>query len=110
MPLDREKVSGYGVKQVATGPYMVGTYEPGTTITLVRNPNWDAKTDFRPAYLDRIEMPQGNDDAAIASRRVLTGKLVTGDYLLPPAVLKEAITKRRTSWRWSTRAAAAGPR
>ena len=94
LPLDREKVSGYGAKQVATGPYMVGTYEPGTTITLVRNPSWNAKTDFRPAYLDRIEMPQGNDDAAIASRRVLTGNgMVTGDYLLPPAVLKEAITK-----------------
>ena len=63
LPLDREKVSGYGAKQVATGPYMVGTYEPGTTIELVRNPSWDAKTDFRPAYLDKISMPQGNDDA-----------------------------------------------
>ena len=29
LPLDREKVSGYGAKQVATGPYMVGSYEPG---------------------------------------------------------------------------------
>ena len=52
----------YGLKQVATGPYMVGSYEPGKNITLVRNPTWNAKTDFRPAYLDRIEMPQGNDD------------------------------------------------
>ena len=41
---------------------MVGSYEPGKNITLVRNPSWNAKTDFRPAYLDRIEMPQGNDD------------------------------------------------
>ena len=95
LPLDREKVSGYGAKQVATGPYMVGTYEPGTTIELVRNPSWDAKTDFRPAYLDKISMPQGNDDPMTTSRRVLTGKdMVTGDYLLPPAVLKEAVTKR----------------
>jgi peptide/nickel transport system substrate-binding protein len=95
LPLDREKVSGYGVKQVATGPYMVGEYEPGTKIELVRNPSWDAATDFRPAYLDRISMPQGNDDATVASRRVLQGKsMVTGDYLLPPAVLKEAVTRR----------------
>ena len=94
LPLDREKVSGYGMKQVATGPYMVGDYEPGTNITLVRNPAWDAKTDFRPAHLDRIEMPQGNDDAAMTSRRVLTGSdMVTADYLIPPAVLKEAMTK-----------------
>ncbi|MDA0168815.1 ABC transporter substrate-binding protein [Solirubrobacter taibaiensis] len=90
-PLDAEKVSEYGVKQVATGPYMVETYKPGTEITLVRNPSWDAKTDFRPAYLDRIEMPQGNDDATIAARRVLEGQsMVSGDWLLPPAVLKKA--------------------
>ena len=63
LPLDREKVSEYGTKQVATGPYMVGAYEPGTRIELVRNPSWDAKTDFRPAYLDKISMPQGNEDA-----------------------------------------------
>jgi peptide/nickel transport system substrate-binding protein len=90
-PLDRKKVSGYGLEQVATGPYMVGNYEPGTEITLVRNPSWDAKTDYRPAYLDRIEMPQGNDDSALAARRVLKGEsMVSGDWLLPPAVLKSA--------------------
>jgi peptide/nickel transport system substrate-binding protein len=88
---DRAKVSEYGLNQVATGPYMVGAYKPGTEITLVRNPSWDPATDFRPAYLDRIEMPQGNDDPAIAARRVLEGEsMVSGDWLLPPAVLKKA--------------------
>jgi peptide/nickel transport system substrate-binding protein len=92
--LDREKVSGYGLKQVATGPYMVGGYQPGTKITLVRNPSWSASTDFRPAYLDKIEMPQGNDDPTIAARKVLSGSgMATGDFLLPPAVLKDAATK-----------------
>jgi peptide/nickel transport system substrate-binding protein len=94
LKFDREKVSEYGFNQVATGPYMVGTYEPGTKIVLVRNPSWSASTDFRPAYLDRIEMPQGNSDAALASRKVLTGSdMVTGDFMLPPAVLKEAVTR-----------------
>jgi peptide/nickel transport system substrate-binding protein len=94
LPLDRAKVSEYGVKQVATGPYMVGEYEPGKNITLVRNPSWDAKTDFRPAYLDRIEMPQGNDDPIVASRRILAGShMASGDYMIPPAVLKQAFTK-----------------
>ncbi|HWK28752.1 MAG TPA: ABC transporter substrate-binding protein [Solirubrobacter sp.] len=94
LPLDREKVSGYGLKQVATGPYMVDEYKPGTTITLVRNPSWDAATDYRPAYLDRIEMPQGNEDAGLAARQVLTGShMVSGDWLIPPAALKEAMTK-----------------
>ena len=94
LQFDREKVSEYGAHQVATGPYMVGTYEPGTKIVLVRNPSWDAKTDYRPAYLDRIEMPQGNDDSALASSKVLQGShMVTGDFMLPPAMLKEAVTK-----------------
>ncbi|HEX6024011.1 MAG TPA: ABC transporter substrate-binding protein [Solirubrobacter sp.] len=94
LPLDSKKVSEYGVKQVATGPYMVGEYKPGKNITLVRNPSWNAKTDFRPAYLDRIEMPQGNDDAIVASRRILAGShMASGDYMIPPAVLKQAFTK-----------------
>ena len=29
-------------------------YKPGKSIHLVRNPNWDKDTDFRPAYLDEI--------------------------------------------------------
>ncbi len=94
LPLDKAKVSSYGVKQVATGPYMVGEYKPGKNITLVRNPSWNAKTDFRPAYLDRIEMPQGNDDPVVASRRILAGShMASGDYMIPPAVLKQAFTK-----------------
>ncbi|MGG7377548.1 ABC transporter substrate-binding protein, partial [Escherichia coli] len=44
----------YGVHQVATGPYMLASYKPGTGIDLVRNPSWKASTDFRPAYVDRI--------------------------------------------------------
>jgi peptide/nickel transport system substrate-binding protein len=94
LKFDREKVSEYGTHQVATGPYMVDAYEPGTKIVLVRNPSWSAKTDYRPAYLDRIEMPQGNDDSSLASRKVLTAShMLTGDFTLPPAMLKEAVTK-----------------
>ena len=32
---------------------------PASRIHLVRNPNWDAGDDFRPAYLDEIDMPAG---------------------------------------------------
>ena len=66
-------------------------YEPGKRIHLVRNPNWDKATDFKPAYLDEIENLEGNDDADVASRRILTGKgMVNGDWAPPPAILKEA--------------------
>ena len=44
-------------------------YEAGRRIHLVRNPNWDEATDYKPAYVDEIEMPQGNDDTTVASRK-----------------------------------------
>ena len=112
LPLDRAKVSGYGAKQVATGPYMVGSYEPGKNITLVRNPSWNAKTDFRPAYLDRIEMPQGNDDAIDRLAPDPEG-LAHGHRRLPdPAGRAQAgvHARRRSSSSSSTPAAAAGRR
>ena len=46
---------------------------PGKSITIVRNPNWDKSTDYRPAYLDAINIEEGNDDLATASRRALNG-------------------------------------
>ena len=38
---------------------------------MVRNPNWDKDTDYRPAYLDSITIEEGNDDLTVASRRTL---------------------------------------
>ena len=66
-------------------------WEPGKRIELVRNPNWDAETDFRPAYLDEIEVRQGND-ATVAQPPDPRGEgMVTGDFTAPPTpILKEA--------------------
>jgi peptide/nickel transport system substrate-binding protein len=103
-PLDRRNPSAYGANQVATGPYMIENdergraigYQAGRRIHLVRNPNWDRATDFRPAYVDEVEMPQGNDDPTIASRRVLEGShLLSGDFTPPPQVLAAASRSRR---------------
>ena len=56
--------------------------------TLVRNPNWDPKTDYRPAYLDKITFEGGND-TDVAGRRILSGKgLISGDYAAPAGQLK----------------------
>jgi peptide/nickel transport system substrate-binding protein len=104
LPYDRQQPSTYGMHQVATGPYMVeldrqgrtAGYVPGLRITLVRNPNWDRTTDTKPAYLDTIEIRQGNDDAALATRRILRGHdMVSGDFNPPPAELKRALTRDR---------------
>jgi peptide/nickel transport system substrate-binding protein len=96
---DKEVPTTYGENQVATGPYMIENnaegkaigYQPGVSMHLVRNPNWDKSTDYKPAYLDEILNQSGNDDADVASRRILTGQdMVNGDYLPGPATLKLA--------------------
>jgi peptide/nickel transport system substrate-binding protein len=82
-PLDKKKPTAYGsTTMVETGPYMFKSdptgkfigigYQPGKSATLVRNPNWSASTDIRPAYLDQININIGGDPNVIG-RQVLTG-------------------------------------
>jgi peptide/nickel transport system substrate-binding protein len=83
-PLDKQSPTTYGTKYlVATGPYMIqadpktgmfqGTgYQTGKSLTLIRNPNWNPKTDWRPAYLNRINIVIGGD-ATVIGRQVLQG-------------------------------------
>jgi peptide/nickel transport system substrate-binding protein len=93
---DAKKPSEYGNFQVATGPYMfkadssgkiLGTgYQPGKSATLVRNPNWNGSTDFRPAYLDQINVHIGGDTNVIG-RQVLEGShIVQNDTPAQPIV------------------------
>ena len=47
----------YGQKPVSSGPYKFQSYEPGKSLTMVRNTAWDAKTDpFRKALPDQIKV------------------------------------------------------
>ena len=96
---DAENPSTYGQNQVATGPYMIENnaegeaigYEPGKSIHLVRNPNWDPETDFRPAFVDEIQVTEGFTDVNSAVRKILTGdSQVNGDILPEPEGLKLA--------------------
>jgi peptide/nickel transport system substrate-binding protein len=97
---DAQTQSSYGENQVATGPYMIQNdatgkavgYVPGKRIHLVRNPNWDKSTDFKPAYLDEIDNLEGNDDTTVSSRRILSGKsMISGDWAPPPEIVKQAL-------------------
>ncbi|HET9738876.1 MAG TPA: ABC transporter substrate-binding protein [Solirubrobacteraceae bacterium] len=101
---DKGTNSTYGQNQVSTGPYMIENdtagkaigYEAGRRIHLVRNPNWDESLDNRPAYVDEIEVQQGNDDATVMARKILEGQsLITGDQPPPPAILKRALTDQK---------------
>jgi peptide/nickel transport system substrate-binding protein len=98
---DAKNPSTYNTHVVFTGPYMVKNdaagnlvgYHASTSIQLVRNPNWDRKTDYKPAYLDSILMRTNASDLDVAARQTLQGShLMTEDP--PPAnVLKLAVTK-----------------
>jgi peptide/nickel transport system substrate-binding protein len=101
---DAKQPSLYGQNQVATGPYMIENnasgkavgYEAGRRIHLVRNPNWEKSTDYKPAYVDEIDMPQGNDDTTVASQRVIDGNdMLTGDFSPPPQVLAQVVKTKK---------------
>ncbi|GAA2264317.1 ABC transporter substrate-binding protein [Glycomyces scopariae] len=54
---------------IASGPYTLDTYTPGSLIKLVRNEHWDAATDdVRKAYPDAWEFEIGLDGATIDER------------------------------------------
>lgn len=99
---DKQSPSTYGEHVVGTGPYMIENdaegnltgYSPGKEIRLVRNPNWDPETDYRPAYLDAINLLEGFSDTASASRKIINGSAqVNGDFPPDPPVLKEIATE-----------------
>jgi peptide/nickel transport system substrate-binding protein len=94
---DQQSPSTYAQHVVFTGPYMVEKYVPGAEIELVRNPSWNAKSDYRPAYLNSITIKEGND-LALAARRTLTGSdlLCCDATQLPGAVVESAFAHHRS--------------
>ncbi|HEY4427403.1 MAG TPA: ABC transporter substrate-binding protein [Solirubrobacteraceae bacterium] len=102
---DEKKPSEYGNFQVATGPYMwkadssgkilgIG-YQPGKSATLVRNPNWNASTDFRPGYLDQINISIGGDPTVIG-RQALEGSHTVQNDTPAQSIVKLAFEKFRS--------------
>jgi peptide/nickel transport system substrate-binding protein len=82
--------------QTFTGPYMIQSYEPGRSLTLVRNPNWNRQLDgLRPAYADKIVWSAGNDATVAARQTLASSNLLMADS--PPAnVLKTAYESKKT--------------
>ncbi|MEA2433367.1 MAG: peptide/nickel transport system substrate-binding protein [Actinomycetota bacterium] len=73
-PFDQEKPSSYDTHVAFTGPYMIRNDAEGNLVGLgddieiVRNPNWDPATDYRPAYLDEITFKPGRDVTRMATQ------------------------------------------
>jgi peptide/nickel transport system substrate-binding protein len=102
---DAHKPTEYGNYLVATGPYMFKSnsegkvlgigYEPGKSATLVRNPNWSASTDFRPAYLNQINVQIGGDPNVIG-RQVLEGSHLVQNDTPAQAIVQLAYEQHRS--------------
>jgi peptide/nickel transport system substrate-binding protein len=100
---DKNKPSNYADYEVATGPYMLKNnaegkvlgigYVPGKSATLVRNPNWNPKTDFRPAYLNEIDVKIGGT-SAVLGREVLEGtNVVQNESAVAQSIVRLAAEK-----------------
>jgi peptide/nickel transport system substrate-binding protein len=102
---DAKKPTEYGNYQVATGPYMFKSssegkvlgigYIPGKSATLVRNPNWNPATDFRPAYLNQINIEIGGD-ATVIGRQVLEGSDMVQNEAPAQPIVRLAYEKFRS--------------
>ncbi|MER5889790.1 ABC transporter substrate-binding protein [Streptomyces sp. NPDC001941] len=103
-PIQRAKDKGADyVKNIqSTGPYKFESYEEGRSATLVRNENWDAKTDtLRPALPDKItirfKVKQETIDNNLISDNATVDAAGTGVApATQPSVLTKANLKKQT--------------
>ena len=100
VPQAKDTGASYQEKVISSGPYKFGTIEPGKQFTLIRNEEYDPKTDpdtGRKPLVDRIEVAL-NVDAAEIERRLMAGDLDVGDIVDPAtqAQLQTEPEKSRT--------------
>jgi peptide/nickel transport system substrate-binding protein len=123
---DARSPSGYEQHVTFTGPYMVQNdcdvkvdssthvakaqnskctgkltgYQPGKEIQMIRNPNWTGSKegDYRPAYLDGIDIQEGFSDPTSASQKILSGNgQVNGDFPPSKTVVQQVATGSKYS-------------
>lgn len=70
-PVDSGAGDEFLKKVIASGPYTLAEYTPGSIIKLERNENWDPKTDeLRKAYPDAWNFVMGVDGSTIDERLI----------------------------------------
>ncbi|WP_417308588.1 ABC transporter substrate-binding protein [Devosia sp.] len=74
---------------ISNGPYTVESYVPDTSVTLVRNPSWNADSDpLRAAYVDQIDIIAGvQPDAAMQQLQSGDGDMLY-DINVPPVTVQ----------------------
>lgn len=98
-PLDATVPSTYGERPAASGPYMFERTSPtarvrtDAPVVLVRNPNWSADDDIRPAYLESITIRSGQANRAHAIDVAATGErtVCCGATRLPAPLVRRLV-------------------
>jgi peptide/nickel transport system substrate-binding protein len=71
IPKAKDTQKNYEQKPMTTGPYMVSSYTPGTELKLVKNTNWDPKSDpVRYQFVDGWDFKFSQDPIKV-QRQVL---------------------------------------
>jgi len=71
IPKAKDTQKNYEQKPMATGPYMVQSYNPGTELKLTKNPHWDPNSDpVRHQYVDNWDFKFSQDQIKV-QRQVL---------------------------------------
>jgi len=74
VPQAKDTKTAYDNRPVATGPYKIETYTRKKTLVLVRNENWDPKTDtIRSALPDKFIFKFGDDPSSVDQRLIANG-------------------------------------
>jgi peptide/nickel transport system substrate-binding protein len=76
----------YGRHLIASGPYKLKQYDPGRLIELVRNENWDPRTDpLRSAWVDKVSVTIGRSQSDI-QQAIEAGEADLNLDAVPPPV------------------------
>ncbi|MER6047384.1 ABC transporter substrate-binding protein [Streptomyces sp. NPDC001793] len=102
----KDTKDSYDVAPVTSGPYKIASFKSGKSMTLVKDPNWDAKTDpARHQYVDgynisfnhqfsdstkRLMADQGSDKTAISFTNAVEPTL-TKQVLSDPSASKRLV-------------------
>lgn len=87
IPESADTGAGYESEALATGPYVISSYEPGTSLLLTRNEHWDAASDpARHQFPETIEVSFGADWATSVERALSSTSDADRTSLVPDGV------------------------
>ncbi|MFC5721248.1 ABC transporter substrate-binding protein [Streptomyces gamaensis] len=108
VPRAADKGADYVKHIVSSGPYKFSSYEDGKGAALVRNPQWDPKTDpNRPALPDKVEIKFKINQVTV-DNNLLNGSLTVDAYgrgvgtQAQPKVLQDPKYKKQTDDSYSS--------